>query len=262
MPEMKDETLPDEEGMARYGLTLSYCLSLHTHASLPKERKKKREENPVLLFFHICLSWQKLVNVCQLETMCLRALGCRPGVVGALEEFKCSVYGDNYDEESELVGNGKASETSKKRKAIAENAVKESASYDWSELADNGKVMLKVYLFSCFNPVASSGPKKKKISLCFNFAFSCKSSMWIFIFSMDIFVKKIHVLQLKGLCFAAEGFDGGGVEILLDSTQPSCCWKEGSFDQQDINTHGKMSDLIRFTNNIFFAKSEALCDST
>jgi hypothetical protein len=94
--------------------------------------------------------------------MCLRALGCRPGVVGALEEFKCSVYGDNYDEESELVGNGKASETSKKRKAIAENAVKESASYDWSELADNGKVMLKVYLFSCFNPVASSGPKKKK----------------------------------------------------------------------------------------------------
>jgi hypothetical protein len=73
-----------------------------------------------------------------------------------------SVYGDNYDEESELVGNGKASETSKKRKAIAENAVKESASYDWSELADNGKVMLKVYLVSCFNPVASSGPKKKK----------------------------------------------------------------------------------------------------
>lgn len=62
----------------------------------------------------------------------------------------------------ELVGNGKASETSKKRKAIAENAVKESASYDWSELADNGKVMLKVYLFSCFNPVASSGPKKEK----------------------------------------------------------------------------------------------------
>jgi hypothetical protein len=73
-----------------------------------------------------------------------------------------SVYGDNYDEESELVANGKASETSKKRKAIAEKAVKESASYDWSELANNGKVMLKVYLFSCFNPVASSGPKKKK----------------------------------------------------------------------------------------------------
>jgi hypothetical protein len=74
---------------------------------------------------------------------------------------------------------------------------------------------------------------------------------------MDIFVKKIHVLQLKGLCFAAEGFDGGGVEILLDSTQPSCCWKEGSFGQQDINTHGKVSNL-RLTKNISFSKSEAI----
>ncbi|XP_062170512.1 ATP-dependent DNA helicase 2 subunit KU70 [Alnus glutinosa] len=108
MPEMKDETLPDEEGMAR------------------------------------------------------------PGVVGALEEFKCSVYGDNYDEDSELVGNGKASETSKKRKAIAENAVKESASYDWSELADNGKlkdltvVELKYYLTAHNLPVA--GKKEALIS--------------------------------------------------------------------------------------------------
>jgi hypothetical protein len=88
------------------------------------------------------------------------------------------------------------------------------------------------------------------------------NSSEIFICSMDVFVKKIHVFQLKGLCFAAEGFNGGGVEILLDSTQPSCCWKEGSFDQQDINTHGEVSDLIRFTKNISFAKSEALCDNT
>lgn len=89
-------------------------------------------------------------------------LGCRPGVVGALEEFKCSVYGDNYDEESELARNGKESETSKKRKAIAENAVKEAATYDWSELADTGQVKLKVYLFSCFNPVASFWAKEEK----------------------------------------------------------------------------------------------------
>lgn len=72
---------------------------------------------------------------------------------------------------------------------------------------------------------------------------------------MDIFAK-IHVLQLKNLCFAAEGFDGGGVEILLDSTQPSCCWKKGSFDQQDINTHGKVSNL-RLTKYILCQESEA-----
>lgn len=46
------------------------------------------------------------------------------------------------------MGNGKASETSKKRKAIADNAVKESAKYDWDDLADNGKVKLEVYLLS------------------------------------------------------------------------------------------------------------------
>lgn len=108
MPEMKDETLPDEEGMAR------------------------------------------------------------PGVVGALEEFKCSVYGDNYDEESELARNGKESETSKKRKAIAENAVKEAATYDWSELADTGQlkdltvVELKYYLTAHNLPVA--GKKESLIS--------------------------------------------------------------------------------------------------
>ena len=68
----------------------------------------------------------------------------RPGIVSALEEFKLSVYGDHYDEE----GDGKASETSKKRKAIAEDAVKESANYDWGDLADTGKVTLRyVWLF-------------------------------------------------------------------------------------------------------------------
>nr|XP_023881819.1 ATP-dependent DNA helicase 2 subunit KU70 [Quercus suber]POE73848.1 atp-dependent dna helicase 2 subunit ku70 [Quercus suber] len=91
----------------------------------------------------------------------------RPGVVSAVEEFKLSVYGDNYDEE-ELVGNGKASETSKKRKAIADNAVKESAKYDWDDLADNGKlkdltvVELKYYLTAHNLPVA--GKKEALIS--------------------------------------------------------------------------------------------------
>lgn len=63
----------------------------------------------------------------------------RPGVVNALEEFRKSVYGENYEEEE---GIDKASEASKKRKAAAENAVKESANYDWTELADKGQVGL------------------------------------------------------------------------------------------------------------------------
>ncbi|KAF7139305.1 hypothetical protein RHSIM_Rhsim07G0086500 [Rhododendron simsii] len=100
MPEVKDETAPDEEGMAR------------------------------------------------------------TGVVNALEEFKLSVYGENYDEAKEFETNGKVSEASRKRKAIAENAVKECTNYDWSDLADNGKlkdlttVELKYYLTAHGLPVA------------------------------------------------------------------------------------------------------------
>ncbi|KAL7081471.1 hypothetical protein ACP275_14G041800 [Erythranthe tilingii] len=92
MPDIKDETIPDEEGMAR------------------------------------------------------------PGVVKAFEEFKLSVYGENYEQENELMDTGKTSEASKKRKAVAEHATKEYANYDWSDLADNGKLKeltvaeLKIYL--------------------------------------------------------------------------------------------------------------------
>lgn len=62
-------------------------------------------------------------------------LGARPGIVKALEEFKLSVYGENYEEEDSNI-DGKA-EPSKKRKA---NAMKEYANYEWADLADNGKV--------------------------------------------------------------------------------------------------------------------------
>ncbi|KAL5538711.1 hypothetical protein UlMin_046194 [Ulmus minor] len=108
MPEIKDETAPDEEGMSR------------------------------------------------------------PGVVKAVEEFKASVYGENYDEESDLAGNAKASDASKKRKAAAEVAVKECANYDWADLADNGKLKdltvaeLKYYLTANNLPVA--GKKEALIS--------------------------------------------------------------------------------------------------
>ncbi|OIW12817.1 hypothetical protein TanjilG_24750 [Lupinus angustifolius] len=107
IPEMKDETLPDEEGLAR------------------------------------------------------------PGVVRAIEEFKTSVYGENYDEESEQA-TGKPTETSRKRKAIAEFATKECGNYEWGDLADTGKlkdltvVELKYYLAAHDLPV--SGKKDALIS--------------------------------------------------------------------------------------------------
>ncbi|BBG93503.1 KU70 homolog [Prunus dulcis] len=92
----------------------------------------------------------------------------RPAFVSALEDFKQSVYGDNYEEENDAVGNGKANETSKKRKAVSENAVKESGNYDWVDLADNGKLkdltvtQLKYYLTANNLPLA--GKKEALIS--------------------------------------------------------------------------------------------------
>ncbi|KAK7310226.1 hypothetical protein RJT34_07610 [Clitoria ternatea] len=91
----------------------------------------------------------------------------RPGVVRALEEFKTSVYGENYDEESEH-GVTKPTEASKKRKALAEFATKECENYEWGELADTGKlkdltvVELKYYLTAHNLPV--SGKKEALIT--------------------------------------------------------------------------------------------------
>ncbi|KAF6136020.1 hypothetical protein GIB67_006912 [Kingdonia uniflora] len=107
MPEVKDETLPDEQGMAR----------------------------------------ERIVN--------------------ALEEFKVSVYGENYLED-EALSLSKNPDAAKKRKAAAENAGKESANYEWGELADTGKlkdltvVELKYYLMAHNLPV--TGKKEALIS--------------------------------------------------------------------------------------------------
>ncbi|XP_040942783.1 ATP-dependent DNA helicase 2 subunit KU70 [Gossypium hirsutum] len=65
----------------------------------------------------------------------------RPAVVRAAEAFKHSVYGDSYDEESDM-GKEKMSEASRKRKAIAENAAKD---YDWGNLADKGSPTWNVF---------------------------------------------------------------------------------------------------------------------
>lgn len=70
-------------------------------------------------------------------------------MVRALEEFKTSVYGDNYDEENEP-GTEKPTEASKKRKANAEFATKECENYDWCDLADTGKVNIESYFMQCF----------------------------------------------------------------------------------------------------------------
>ncbi|GKV37100.1 hypothetical protein SLEP1_g45165 [Rubroshorea leprosula] len=92
----------------------------------------------------------------------------RPGVVRAVEEFKLSVYGDNYDEESDVLGDGKAREAARKRKAVTENDAKESANYDWADLAEKGQLKdltvekLKYYLTAHNLPV--SGKKEALIS--------------------------------------------------------------------------------------------------
>ncbi|PKA60192.1 ATP-dependent DNA helicase 2 subunit KU70 [Apostasia shenzhenica] len=107
MPAVKDETLPDEEGMSR------------------------------------------------------------PGVVHAMEEFKVAVYGENHDQE-EAAAKASGTEASRKRKVMLEVALKESANYDWAELAENGKlkdltvVELKNYLTAHSLPVA--GKKEALIS--------------------------------------------------------------------------------------------------
>lgn len=104
IPEIRDETLPDEEGMAR------------------------------------------------------------PGIVNAVEEFKLSVYGENYEEG----GESNVTEASRKRKAIADKAVEQSANYDWENLADSGKLKdltvaeLKYYLTAHKLPV--TGKKEALIS--------------------------------------------------------------------------------------------------
>lgn len=58
----------------------------------------------------------------------------------AIDEFKTAVYGENYNEEEEKAAGGAHGVAARKRKAIAEKATEESKSYDWAELAENGKV--------------------------------------------------------------------------------------------------------------------------
>lgn len=107
MPDIKDETLPDEEGLAR------------------------------------------------------------PKVASALEDFKIAVYGENHDQEEadSVAAKSSAGEATKKRKAVAEAA---AGSYNWAELADEGKlkdltvVELKYYLTARNLPVA--GKKEALIS--------------------------------------------------------------------------------------------------
>nr|GEU52139.1 ATP-dependent DNA helicase 2 subunit KU70 isoform X1 [Tanacetum cinerariifolium] len=91
----------------------------------------------------------------------------RPGIAKALEEFKLSVYGENYNEETENAGKG--NNASKKRKqAIEESALNKASYYDWDKLADDGKLKdltvmeLKTYLTA--NKLPVGGKKEVLIS--------------------------------------------------------------------------------------------------
>ncbi|GKE39438.1 hypothetical protein Tco_1462843, partial [Tanacetum coccineum] len=60
--------------------------------------------------------------------------------IKALEEFKPSVYGENYEEENENATHEKGYNASKKRKqAIEEFAFNKASYYDWDKLADDEK---------------------------------------------------------------------------------------------------------------------------
>ncbi|KAK1438286.1 hypothetical protein QVD17_04093 [Tagetes erecta] len=92
----------------------------------------------------------------------------RPGIAKALEEFKISVYGENYDEEDEKATLGKTSNAAKKRKQFTEEAINKSEYYDWGKLADDGKLKdltvqeLKYYLTA--NKLTVGGKKDALIS--------------------------------------------------------------------------------------------------
>ncbi|KAK1296249.1 ATP-dependent DNA helicase 2 subunit KU70 [Acorus calamus] len=92
----------------------------------------------------------------------------RPGIANAIEEFKVAVYGENYEEECKAAATKTSGPAAKKRKVMAETAVKECANYDWPDLAENGKlkertvVELKFYLTAHSLPV--SGKKEDLIS--------------------------------------------------------------------------------------------------
>ncbi|XP_078429816.1 ATP-dependent DNA helicase 2 subunit Ku70-like protein isoform X2 [Wolffia australiana] len=91
----------------------------------------------------------------------------RPGIVKTLDDFKVAVYGKDHDKEEDSLAAQKDSRASK-RKAIADVASQQSASYDWADLADNGKlkdltvVELKYYLTA--NNLPLTGKKDALIS--------------------------------------------------------------------------------------------------
>ena len=54
------------------------------------------------------------------------------------------------------------------------------------------------------------------------------------------------------LCFAVEGLDSNRAEVLLDSAQSSSYREEGSFDQQDINSLGKVRKVRLIQQELSF----------
>jgi len=97
-----------------------------------------------------CVGWVEL------EAQYVGFSYLRPGVVKVIDEFKASVYGENYDQEEAEAAAAKTSrgDAAKKRKAITDAASLKSAAYDWAELADNGKVSSQVILPRLYVPTS------------------------------------------------------------------------------------------------------------
>lgn len=52
------------------------------------------------------------------------------------------------------------------------------------------------------------------------------------------------ILSFSCEFFAAEGSDRCGIEVLPNSTQLACCWKERGFNQQDIDPLGQIESAL------------------
>lgn len=137
LPEIKDNTLPDVDGIAKYVmLPLNDILSLRKFPLCYSVLHSMRIKKIKCSFFSWRLNWD---------------WQCRAD--SHAKAFKDAVYGANHDEDEAEAAAAKArgSVATQKRKAAADLAVTEAQEYNWAQLADTGKV----HTFVCIQDLNS-----------------------------------------------------------------------------------------------------------
>lgn len=140
-----------------------------------------------------------------------RSTNYRPGIVKALEDFKFSVYGEDYNEENEACE--KVTEASRKRKAATENAKEKFSKYEWGELAQSGQVLT---IFA--NYISCWGLHFLNLTKCIILCALKWALMFLATFSLCFFL-------------TVKGFDSGRAEKLFGCQQSSCYWIQSSFGE-------------------------------